>query len=92
MQIFSGVKYYRRNYLKQKDETPDPAFETIGGKEIVNHDELDLKILRLLAKNARMPLIGISDKIKTPSIILRSFFVDLFFTFLKFSQVCFHEQ
>ena len=66
VQIFSGVRYYRRNYLKQEGERPDQAFETIGGTEIVNHDELDVKILRFLAKNARMPLIEIAEKTKTP--------------------------
>ena len=34
--------------------------------KVVEHDELDLKILKLLAKNARMPLIEISEKLKVP--------------------------
>jgi DNA-binding Lrp family transcriptional regulator len=64
--IFSGVRYYRRNYLQQTKTKYDSSFETIGGKEIADFDELDMKILRLLAKNARIPLIEIAEKTNTP--------------------------
>ena len=39
-------------------------FESIGGREKIDYDELDLKILRIIAENARMPLIEIADKLK----------------------------
>ncbi|MBU1199837.1 MAG: Lrp/AsnC family transcriptional regulator [Nanoarchaeota archaeon] len=64
--IFSKVLHFKRKYLLSQKKEYDEEPETIGGKEISDFDELDLKILRLLAKNARMPLIDISSKLKTP--------------------------
>jgi DNA-binding Lrp family transcriptional regulator len=64
--IFSKVLHFKRKYLLSQKKEYDEEPETIGGKETSDFDELDLKILRLLAKNARMPLIDISSKLKTP--------------------------
>jgi DNA-binding Lrp family transcriptional regulator len=64
--IFSGVRYYKRNYLQAKKEDYNFSYETIGGTEIAEYDELDMKILRLLAKSARMPIVEIAEIIKTP--------------------------
>jgi DNA-binding Lrp family transcriptional regulator len=64
--IFSKVLHFKRKYLLSQKKEYNEEPETIGGKEISYFDELDLKILRLLAKNARMPLIDISSKLKTP--------------------------
>jgi len=64
--IFSKVLHFKRKYLLSQKKEYNEEPETIGGKETSDFDELDLKILRLLAKNARMPLIDISSKLKTP--------------------------
>jgi DNA-binding Lrp family transcriptional regulator len=64
--IFSKVLHFKRKYLLSQKKEYNEEPETIGGKETSDFDELDLKILRLLAKNARMPLIDISTKLKTP--------------------------
>jgi DNA-binding Lrp family transcriptional regulator len=64
--IFSRVLHFKRKYLLSQKKAFDEEAETIGGKERAEYDELDLKILKLLAQNARMPLIDIADKIKTP--------------------------
>lgn len=62
--VFPSVYTFKRKYLIDKKEHED--YEFIGENKIVEHDELDLRILRLLAKNARTPLIDISGKLKTP--------------------------
>ena len=64
--IFSKVYYYEREYLHEKINNASRIFQTIGGRDNINYDELDLKILKLLDKNARIPLIDIADKLKTP--------------------------
>ena len=65
--ILSKVLHFKRKYLLSQKKEYNEEAETIGGKETLEFDELDLKILRLLAKNARMPLIDISSKLKTPA-------------------------
>ena len=62
--IFSRVYHYKRKYLLEGEKTLSRDFETIGGKEIVKFDELDLKILGVLSESARIPLIEISEKLK----------------------------
>jgi len=62
--VFPSVYNFRRKYLFD-DKTPQ-TYDFVGENKYVEHDELDLKILRLLAKNARMPLIEIAEKLKTP--------------------------
>jgi len=61
---FPSVYNYRRKYLIDSKEFE--PFDFIGENKVVEHDKLDLKILRILAKNARMPLIEIAEKLKTP--------------------------
>jgi len=62
--IFSKVYHYKRNYLLEGGNSKE--FETIGGREVVKCDELDRKILNLLAKDARIPLIDLAEKLKRP--------------------------
>ncbi len=65
--IFSKVLHFKRKYLlSQKIENIDKT-EIIGGSEIKKFDNLDIQILKILAKNARIPLIEISEKLKTPA-------------------------
>lgn len=64
--IFSRVLHFKRKYLLNfKKESLDKV-EIIGGGKIEKFDDLDLEILKILAKDARIPLIEISDKLKTP--------------------------
>jgi len=64
--IFSGVRYYKRNYLCKSKQDYNSNFETIGGEKTEDYDELDMKILRILAKDARKPIIEIAEQTKTP--------------------------
>jgi DNA-binding Lrp family transcriptional regulator len=63
--IFSKVYHYKRKYLLGKKDKPS-NFETIGGREIEKVDNTDLKILSLLAQNARISLVDLSFKLKIP--------------------------
>ena len=40
--------------------------EIFGGNNIEKYDEKDLKILKVLAPNARIPILEISEKLKIP--------------------------
>jgi len=62
--VFTSVYHFKRKYLINSQESTD--YDFIGENKIINHDELDLKILRILSKNARIPLIEIAEKLKTP--------------------------
>lgn len=64
--VFTKVSYYTRDYLKEKKDNFPREFQTMGGRGTVDCDDLDIKILKLLDKNARIPLIEIADKLKTP--------------------------
>jgi DNA-binding Lrp family transcriptional regulator len=62
--VFTSVYHFKRKYLLEEDMFE--SYEFIGENKKAEHDELDIKILRLLSKNARMPLIEISSKLKIP--------------------------
>lgn len=65
LSIFTKAYHFHRAYIlnkKQDDINP----EIFGGSKIEKHDEKDLKILKLLAGNARIPIIEISQKLKIP--------------------------
>jgi DNA-binding Lrp family transcriptional regulator len=64
--IFSRVLHFKRKYILNSKKENFEKVEIIGGERIEKFDELDVKILNILAKNARMPLVEISDKLKTP--------------------------
>lgn len=64
--IFTKAFHFHRAYLLNKGE--DEAKPELFGKEKpVSHDELDISILKLLAKNARIPTIEIARKLKKPA-------------------------
>ena len=42
-----------------------PTKQLIGEGNIINYDELDFNILRILAKNSKTPLLKISEELKT---------------------------
>ncbi len=62
--VFPSVYHFKRKYLLGEERFEE--YEFVGENKKIEHDETDLKILRLLAKNARMPLIEISSKLKIP--------------------------
>ncbi|MBI5148684.1 Lrp/AsnC family transcriptional regulator [Candidatus Pacearchaeota archaeon] len=61
---FSKVYHFKRNYLLEKSSSD--KYEVIGERNLVEHDELDIRILRILSKNARTPLVEISANLKKP--------------------------
>ncbi len=62
--VFPSVYHFKRKYLHDT-KTPE-TYEFVGEKKKVDYNETDLKILELLSKNARIPLIEISERLKIP--------------------------
>jgi len=62
--IFSRVYHYRRNYILGDKKSSE--YEIVGGNELAKCDDFDKKILNLLAKDARMSLIDLAQKLKRP--------------------------
>jgi Lrp/AsnC family transcriptional regulator for asnA, asnC and gidA len=62
--IYTGFYIYKRAYLLNKSKKETPLIDYIQ-KEIRDYDELDLKILRIIANNARIPIIEIAEKLHT---------------------------
>lgn len=66
-QVFSKVYHFKRKYLMEEKATElKDECETIGSSQIIKYDKLDFEILKLLSKNARMPLLEVSERLKTP--------------------------
>ena len=61
--IVSRVYHLKRNYLVN---SRNYDYETIGDSKKEDFDELDFRILKMLAKNARVSVLDISEKLKTP--------------------------
>ncbi|MBW2990294.1 Lrp/AsnC family transcriptional regulator [Candidatus Woesearchaeota archaeon] len=65
MAVFTQSHQFHRAYiLNKKYDEVTPEYS--GREKVVLHDELDLKILKLIAKNSRVPIIELSKKLKTP--------------------------
>jgi len=71
--IYSPISHFTRTMI-----SPDPEKETskimvLGGGEKVNHEEIDIKILKVLAQNVRKPIVEIAHKVKksVPFVIKR---------------------
>lgn len=62
--IFSKVYHYNRSYLLLDKKSGE--YQTIGGKETAKTDEFDIEILSLLAKDARIHLVDLAEKLKRP--------------------------
>jgi len=62
--VFSKVFYFKRDYLLEETNSRD--YETVGERKTVSFDELDMKILLSLSKNARISVVELSEKLKTP--------------------------
>lgn len=63
--IFTKAYHFHRAYIVDK-KFEDLAPEIFGGNKTEDHDEKDIKILKLLARNARISIVDISEKLKTP--------------------------
>jgi len=64
--IYTKVYHFHRVYLLDKNDDTHPP-EIFGDGPFVKYDKIDISILRLLANNARIPLIEISKKLKIPT-------------------------
>ena len=62
--VFSKVWHFKRKYLLEEQKTEN--YEFIGTNKLEKYDNLDFEILKLLAKNARIQIIELSQKLKTP--------------------------
>lgn len=60
--IYSPIYHFTRTFLSQRKE--EPRVLILGGNEKIDHDELDLKILRELAPNVRKPVVEIAYKLR----------------------------
>ena len=62
--IWTKIYHYKRTYLLNIKENLPKTEITGGSKTKADIDEIDLEIIKLLAPNARMPLIEIARKLK----------------------------
>lgn len=62
--VFSKVWHFKRKYLLGEKKYGEEEF--VGGNEIAEYDNLDMKILRLLSKNTKIPIIDMAEILKTP--------------------------
>lgn len=63
--IFTAVYHFNRAYLLE-EKIKKTLAGIIGKSKADNYDEIDWKILNLLSKNARLPIIDISEKLLIP--------------------------
>lgn len=64
VQIFSKVFHYPRRYFF-RDEKFTPTKQLIGEGDLINYDEFDFNILRILARDSKTPLLEIAKKLDT---------------------------
>jgi len=69
--IYTHIRQYPKTYLIQ---TKEMHHGTLVGasKDIEKYDEMDLRILKLIADKARMPLLEIAGKLKTSPQVIRN--------------------
>jgi len=66
--IYSPVYHYAKSYLINKEDTSQ--IRILGGREKIDFDDRDIKILIGLSKNARISLLDLSELLKmTPESI-----------------------
>ena len=63
--IYVYLVHLKRSYLLGDKEREIANPLVVGGRKLVPADELDLKILRVLGQNGRMPSIEIARKVKS---------------------------
>lgn len=62
--IFTIVYHFHRPYLLEKQS--ETKVEYLGKSELVKHDKTDIRILKLISPNARIPIVDISKKLNIP--------------------------
>ena len=60
--IYSPIYHFSKSYLVEKED--DSKIRILGGNEKSNFDDLDIKVLNKLSKNARISLVEISNELK----------------------------
>jgi DNA-binding Lrp family transcriptional regulator len=69
--VYMGETIYRPSFLfDEKDDSIKPMLKRSW--EQVEHDELDLRILKVLSLNARIPTIEIADKLNTTALTINN--------------------
>lgn len=65
--LYCQLRLYRHSFLMEGDHDPKDreTSEITGGGRPVKTDEMDFKILELLAKDSRLPTIEIAEKVNT---------------------------
>ncbi len=62
--IYSKVWHFKRKYLLKEEKPPEHEF--VGSYGAEDYDELDLGVLKLLSKNARIPVVEMSEALRMP--------------------------
>jgi DNA-binding Lrp family transcriptional regulator len=62
--IYSKVWHFKRKYLLKEEKPQEHEF--VGSNKVEDYDELDINILKLLSKKARMSVVEISEILKIP--------------------------
>ena len=60
--IYSPIYHFSKSYLIEKED--NSKIRILGGNEKSDFDDLDIKILNKLSKNARISLVEISNELK----------------------------
>ena len=60
--IYSPIYHFSKAYLTEQQD--NSKIRILGGRTAEEVDEKDIKILKLISKNARMPLISIANELK----------------------------
>ena len=63
--IFTKAYHFHRAYILDK-KRDDVEPEIFGGGNLEKCDDKDIRILKLISKNARIPIIEISEKLRIP--------------------------
>ncbi|MBT4165967.1 Lrp/AsnC family transcriptional regulator [archaeon] len=68
---YTHIRQYPKSYIIEKDNV-DKGTLVGASTEIVSYDKMDLKILKIMADNGRMPLIDVASKLKTSPQVIRN--------------------
>jgi len=63
--IYSPIFHFTRTLIAPEPEKEIPEIRILGGKEKADIHEIDIKILKILARNVRQPIINIAKKLNT---------------------------
>lgn len=69
--VYTHIKQYPKSYIVNKKNT-DPGTLVGASKDLVSVNKLDLKLLKLISDNARMPLLDIANNLGTSPQVIRN--------------------